>query len=295
MKKVIIFGSGLLGESMIRNSPKNCEIIPATRRDRDSDSGLYCNIADPNSVYRIFNEVPDPDAVVNCIAMSGVDACEERPGEARAVNALGVKYLAECCRTSGARLIHVSTDYVFNGQTDALLHEEDAVAPCSIYGATKAEGEHYALGLTDNSCVIRTAWLFGHARQDFVSSVTDKLEAGEPVSVIYRQVGTPTYTDDLSAAIWKLIFSPSTGNSRIYHFANKGTVTRYEMVHKMKEIMNSSSSVSKAEESSIPSWIAMRPKYSVMSCSLIEEDLKITIRPWELAFMDYLRKRAGIE
>ncbi|MCA9396144.1 MAG: NAD(P)-dependent oxidoreductase [Candidatus Omnitrophica bacterium] len=294
MTQVLVLGSGLLGESLVRVAPDDCDVIQAARRDQNDENRPYCNIADPNSVYRLFDEIPSPDIVVNCAAMSGVDACEECPDGARSANALGVKYLAERCKMAGAYFIHISTDYVFSGDETDLL-ESDPITPCSVYGATKAEGEFYALTCTEHSCVIRTAWLFGHARQDFVSSVVQKLLNDENVSVIYKQVGTPTYSDDLAEAIWKLIYNLDRAKNRIYHFTNKGSLTRYDMVQKMKDILKSSSSVTRAEEESIPSWIAMRPKRSVMSCRLIEQDFNLSIRSWEDAFIDYCGKRKSLE
>lgn len=291
MKKVVVIGSGLLGEAVVRTAPQNFHIIHASRQRSNEKNIASCDLTQTESIDTFFKEHRSTQIVINCSAMSAVDACEEFPERARAVNALGVKYLAQKANECGAFLIHISTDYVFAGQTNVALKENTACNPCSIYGLSKLEGEQYALTVARKACVIRTSWLFGHARADFVSMTTQKLMRDERVTAIHEQIGSPTYVDDLAQAIWKICDQEDNVKHKIYHFANSVPTTRYEMVQKIKKFLKSNSAVEPMDAASIKSWVAMRPKYSVLSCTNIEQDFNFKIRSWESAYEDYFQRQ----
>jgi len=172
-----------------------------------------------------------PVGVLNTAAITHVDRCEREPELAERGNAVAPAVLAEACRDAGIRLVHVSTDYVFDGQGTRPYREDDPTAPRSAYGRTKLAGEHAVLAASPSFVVVRTSWLFGRGR-NFVAAVLDQAaqrrsgEASGPLRVVDDQRGRPTYAADLAAGIWRLVELGAVG---LYHVANEGVATWWEL------------------------------------------------------------------
>lgn len=168
-----------------------------------------------------------PDVVVNCAAMTAVDACEDRQDEAMAVNGLAVRWLAEACDAIGARLVQISTDYVFDGTKETPYVETDLPNPQSVYGRTKLVGEEAALELAGAGLVVRTSWVCGLHGSNMVKTVRRLLEEGRPLAFVDDQIGHPTFAADLAAMVHTLAVDERSG---IFHVTNEGAVSWYEFV-----------------------------------------------------------------
>ncbi len=293
LDRILIVGAGMLGSAVRSASPASgYETVTASRKAADT---LRLDIASDDSVKDFFKRNGPFAAVINCAAEAGVDVCEAQPEAARQVNALGVRRLAEACRLSGAALLHVSTDYVFDGTKGGAYSEEDATGPCSIYGITKLEGEHYALTLPEYSAVIRSTWIFGGTRMDFVNGILEKLRRGETPGAVDGQTASPCYATDLADALWAvvgkfLLQARASGRraNRIFHCANKGGTTRYGMAARIARRLKRSADLPRLSGRDLPGWIAVRPKHTVLTTERIASELGIVLRPWEDALDRYV-------
>ncbi|MEF8816159.1 MAG: dTDP-4-dehydrorhamnose reductase [Salinibacter sp.] len=235
--RVLITGAnGLLGQALVRCLGQNREYdVLATARDdtprfEDGSCGYApLDVTQPDDVARIFEDFT-PNVVVNCAAMSDVAACDEHRSEAWAVNARAVKRLAKHCRTTGARLVQVSTDFVFNG-TRGPYDETARPDPVNYYGRTKLAGENAVREAgRANWAIVRTVLLYGTgqnlSRSNLVLWVADELSKGEPLHIVDDQHRTPTHVDDLAAGIERLLHHEETG---VYHVSGADFVSVYEL------------------------------------------------------------------
>ena len=233
-----------------------------------------------------------PDVVANAAAMTHVDRCEGEPALAEAANAVAPGLLAEACRAAGAQLVHLSTDYVFAGDGGQPYRESDPTAPRSVYGRTKLEGERRVLAALPDAIVVRTAWVFGPGR-NFVRTIllaAARARAGGPgLRVVADQRGSPTYADDLAAAVIRLVEGGGTG---LYHVANAGIATWWELARAaVDEWGHPELEIAKlrTEEYPVP---APRPAWSVLDISRAER-LGVSMRPWREALRAYLHSAAS--
>lgn len=297
MAQILIVGMGMLG-SAVRAAgwASKHQIVAASRK---APGALHLDITSEEDTRHFFKRNGPFDAVINCAAEANVDACEAQPDAARQVNALGVRRLAQNCLKTGAALLHVSTDYVFGGNGTEPCREEDPVGPCSIYGLTKLEGEFYAMNIPDCSAVLRSTWIFGGSRTDFVNGIIQRLKRGETPGVVYGQTASPCYAADLADAIGGiverfLLTARSAGKktNRIFHCANQGAATRHAMAVRIARRLGRPSELPRLEARDIPGWIAVRPRYTVLSTDRIGRELGIRLRSWEEA-LDLYVDRAG--
>lgn len=227
-----------------------------------------------------------PDTIVNCAAFSNVDACETQISDAFAVNAIGAGNIAFAAKQTGAKVIHISTDYVFDGTKIAPYKETDKPNPLSIYGKSKLEGELAVQEITDNYAIIRTAWLFGQYRKNFVTSMLDLAEKNRSLSVVADQYGCPTYTEDLSNAIWMAIQLDLKG---IYHVTNSGTCSRYGWAKKIFELTGSQASVLPIKTADYKRAASV-PQNSSLDCAKYAQASGQKMRSWQEALEEYLIK-----
>ena len=214
--KILITGAyGMLG-SDLREVLKNFELICTGSKDLD--------ITDEEGVMDFINE-HCPDLVINAAAYTAVDDCETHYDEAYAVNAIGPKNLAMACNKINVPLIHISTDYVFEGSKRTPLIESDKLGPKSAYGKTKLAGEKFIQEKTEKYFILRTSWLYGLHGKNFVSTMLDLAESHDEITVVDDQIGSPTYSLDLAVAITNLLHSDKYG---IYHVTNEGECSWYE-------------------------------------------------------------------
>lgn len=224
-----------------------------------------------------------PDIVINCAAHTAVDKCEEEVESAYKINAIGAKNLAMGCDKIDAKLVQVSTDYVFSGEDPGARREDDRVGPQSIYGTSKLLGEEYVKTFCKKYFIIRTAWLYGEGN-NFVRTMLRLAETNKELNVVNDQFGSPTSTKDLAKVIIELMHTEYYGT---YHGTCEGECSWYDFACKIFEIKGIDVKVNPvtSEEFVRP---AKRPKYSVLDNFMLKLYGLNSFRHWEEALKDYL-------
>lgn len=268
-------------------------LLGSALRMRLTDSlgtGREVDIANLDAVRAFMNKNLKVSHIVNCAAFSQVDAAEEMRMEAFRVNAVGPENLAIVSNETGAKLIHISTDYVFPGNVKRPLKENDPVGPCSTYGKTKLEGEMRAL--SKGACVIRTSWIFGNGGKNFVCKLLKMFQNQKEIRLTDDQWGRFTYAPDLADAILKML-----DRKGLYQFANAGIATRYEFGLAMREEALSmgypivTDAIIPVPALSFPASCE-RPAYSAFDTSKIET--LVSIRHWKESLRDFLCEQLPI-
>ena len=246
------------------------------------------DIADPDAVAAV---VRPGDVVLNCAAYTAVDAAETDRDAAYAGNATGPGILASRCRETGARLVHISTDYVFDGAAARPYEPFDATGPTSVYGSSKLAGEQAVLRAHPQATIVRTAWVYTGDRGDFVATMRRLETEHDTVSVVDDQIGSPTYAPDLAAGLLELVARQV--NPGIVHAAGAGAVSRFELARAIfAELGTDPNRVRPCTTADFPSP-ARRPAYSVLSNrSWIEAGLS-PLRDWRDALTDALNRVAA--
>ena len=277
--KILITGSkGQLGLELTKQleKEKKYEII-ATDRDE-------LNIIDINSVneFLLNNK---PDVVINCAAHTAVDLCETDVENAYKINAVGPRNLAIVCEKIGAKLVQVSTDYVFDGNGTRPYREDDTTCPNSIYGTSKLMGENFVREFCSRYFVVRTAWLYGEGN-NFVRTMLKLAETNSELNVVNDQFGSPTSTVDLAKAIIDLM---NTEHYGVYHGTCEGQCSWYDFAKKIFEIKNIDIKVNPvtSQEFKRP---APRPAYSVLDNFMLKLVGLNSFRTWEKSLEEYLDK-----
>ncbi|MEU6563636.1 dTDP-4-dehydrorhamnose reductase [Nocardia nova] len=271
--RIVITGAGgQLGRALVARAP---EAVALGRADLD--------ITDADAVAAA---VRPGDVVLNCAAYTAVDAAESDRAAALAVNATGPAILAARCRETGARLVHISTDYVFDGTADRPYEPADPTGPASVYGSTKLAGEHAVLQADPRATIVRTAWVYTGDRGDFVATMR-RLEAErDTISVVDDQIGSPTYAPDLAAGLLELVARQAYPG--IVHAAGAGAVSRFELARAVFAGLGADPErVRPCGTADFPSP-ARRPAYSALSNrSWIAAGLT-PLREWREALTDAL-------
>ena len=251
MKILITGSSGMLGHDLIEILKDNHELILTSSKTLD--------ITDNNRVIEFICE-NKPDIVINSAAYTNVDGCEENQETAYSINGDGVRNLAIGCSKIDCPLVHISTDYVFNGKNTKPWVEDDEIGPISVYGKSKLKGEEAILEILDKFFIIRTAWLYGINGGNFPKTMLELAKNHSEITVVYDEIGTPTYTPDLAKAISQLIETDYYG---IYHITNSGSCSWCEFARYIFEIAGKDVKVIPvtASEFARP---APRPHYSVL-------------------------------
>lgn len=220
------------------------------------------------------------DVIVNAAAYTAVDKAEDNIAEAYRINRDAVDNLAKCAKRRGVYLVHISTDYVFSGDECRPHREEDPIAPRSVYGKSKAEGEQ---AIRDSGChatIIRTSWLYSEYGHNFVKTMLKLGKERERVTVVYDQIGGPTYAGDLASAIWSVIEkNGKSSGMNVYHFANKGSISWFDFAQAIMEIGGCNCRVDAILSENYPAK-APRPACSVFDLSKIESETGIDIPYW---------------
>ncbi len=251
--KILITGSnGMLGHDLIEVLKDNHELILTNSKTLD--------ITDKEHTIDFICDAK-PDIVINSAAYTDVDGCEENQDLAYAVNGEGVGNLALACKEVDCPLVHVSTDYVFNGKNDRPWVEDDEIGPISVYGKSKLKGEEYIQDILDKYFIVRTAWLYGINGRNFPKTMLELAKNHSEITVVYDEVGTPTYTPDLAYGISQLIETDFYG---IYHLTNSGSCSWCEFAKTIFEVAQKDVKVIPvtASEFARP---APRPSYSVLN------------------------------
>ncbi len=246
------------------------------------------DISNEEQVTQVFNNLK-PAFVINCGAYTAVDKAEAEKEKALAGNAYGVGVMASLCKQLGAKFIHVSTDYVFNGQGTTPYKEDDVTDPVNYYGYTKLQGEKLALQNNENSIVIRTSWVYSKYGNNFVKTMIRLMKERPEIRVVSDQVGSPTYAKDLAEAILQIIEGSKPFKPGIYHFSNEGVISWFDFATAIQQLKHLNSTVSPIPTTAFPTP-AKRPAYSVMSKEKIAADYGVTVRNWKDALIECLEK-----
>lgn len=226
-----------------------------------------------------FFKTHRPDYCINCAAYTAVDKAETDKELAFAINGAAVGSLAAACHTTGAHLLHISTDYVFDGNSATPLKEGDPTGPVNVYGASKLLGEQLAMDKHPNGTVIvRTSWVYSEFGNNFVKTMIRLMRERPSINVIDDQIGSPTYAADLAAVLLRIATGPVFVPG-IYNYSNEGQISWYDFALAIKELTGSSCPVHPIPTSQYPTP-AKRPHYSLLDKRLIRETYGISIPEW---------------
>lgn len=221
------------------------------------------------------------DVVVNCAAYTQVDKAEDDAKIADRINNKAVQNIAETCEKNNASIIHISTDYVFDGSNNFPYTENMPTAPLGVYGKTKLAGENAVIESKCHFVILRTSWLYSSFGGNFVKTMQKLTSERESLNVVFDQVGTPTFAADLAKVIVDLIANNSYKTiSGIYHYSNEGVCSWYDFAIEIRNLFQHTCSISPCLSSEFPSKVK-RPHFSVLDKSKIKKDLKITIPHWK--------------
>lgn len=276
--KILITGAyGQLGNEMKDLSVKYSDW---TFLFTDLDS---LDITDEKKV-EVYVHENKPDFVVNCAAYTAVDKAESDAEAARKINALAPEILAGAAKRQKAGFIHISTDYVFNGNSFIPYTENDPEKPLGVYGKTKKEGEERSLNANPGSIIIRTSWLYSSYGNNFVKTMLRLGQEREKLNVVFDQIGTPTNAGDLAKAIFHIIEyyknEPEKYSPGIYHFSNEGVASWYDFAKAVFELAQMNCKVLPVLSEEFPS-AAKRPYYSVLNKSKIKATFNLEIPYWK--------------
>lgn len=228
-----------------------------------------------------------PDTIISCAAFTNVDGCETNPEGAFKVNAIGASNLAQAAERINARLIHVSTDYVFRGEGDKPLDESERIDPKSVYGKTKALGEEYVKNFCHRYFIVRTAWLYGYAGKNFVKTMVNAGKKFGKLEVVSDQLGNPTNAEDLAHHLLQLAVSHDYG---VYHCTGEGICSWYEFASEIIRLSGVDATVApctSAEYSAKHPAAADRPAWSALENRMLACTVGNNMRDWKVALADF--------
>jgi len=287
MHLFVLGSEGQLGTALRNTAQRkgmhNCVFL--SRADID-----ITNFAKVDEYFQ--NNFVKDSVIINCAAYTDVEKAESEPEKAFQINSLGVKNLAESCRKSEIKFIHISTDFVFNGLKSELYNESDMPDPVSVYGKSKAEGEKAVLENPDNCLIIRTSWLYSTTHKTFVNKIIEKSKTNAQIRVVEDEIGSPTYAFDLAETLIQICGKVSeieNFKTAVYHYCNTGSVSRYEYAKKIIDYSNASSEVVPVLSKDLD-MKAKRPSNSSLDNSKIIKDFGITIRSWEEALKEAVER-----
>ena len=277
--RILVTGSnGQLGYDVVRLLESQGEEVLGTTMD-DFD------LTDEAGVKAfILND--KPDVVVHCAAYTLVDKAEDNRDLCYEVNVLGTKYMAEACKEIGAKMVYISTDYVFDGSKKGSYEINDEVSPVNYYGESKLQGERAVTETLENYFIVRVSWVFGENGTNFVKTMLRLAETRDEISVVSDQVGSPTYTKDLAVLIAEMIRTDKYGT---YHATNEGTCSWHEFAEAIFDMSGLAVKVNGIPTSAYPTK-AKRPMNSIMSKESLDQAGFKRLPDWTDALRRYLEK-----
>jgi dTDP-4-dehydrorhamnose reductase len=275
MARVLVTGArGMLGTALLARTPPVHQAVGLDLPDGD--------LSEPAVALGLLTRYK-PALVIHCAAMTNVDACTRDPELAYRHNAVATANLAHACRPLGARLIYLSTDYVFSGDLGRPYRELDAPQPLNAYGQSKLAGEHFVTQL-DNHLVVRSQWLYGPDGKNFVATIVEAARTRDTLRVVADEFGSPTYTYDLAEGLWQLAFADVTG---LLHLTNSGHCSWAELAALALRTAGLSTTI---EPISAADWDSptVRPAFSVLANQRWAELGYAPLRPWSEAVSEYV-------
>jgi dTDP-4-dehydrorhamnose reductase len=284
-RRIVIVGAGgRLGAALAREYARDFEVVGFNHAQLD--------LGVPEQLRSTLGSL-DFDALINAAAQTNVDRCETHQEEAFALNAEAPRVLAEICRAKNARFIHISTDYVFDGEKREPYTEEDEARPISVYGESKREGERSALEANDRALIVRVSWVFGPDRPSFIDAILKKAREQETISAVADKDATPTYTLDVCALLKPFLVDRREGG--LLHLANNGECSWQEYAQwaldccHAEGIPMKARTVGAASLADMKNFIAKRPVYSVLGTGKYQQATGEAPRHWRDAVAAYVR------
>lgn len=280
-KRALVLGgrTGLLGQALVRVlNEQDWQVTALGRADLNIlDSGQMATVLDAHK----------PQVLFNTVAYTQVDKAEDEPDQAKLFNATLPGLLAQAVKNKDIKLVQFSTDFVFDGKQSLRPYRpEDAANPLSVYGATKLAGEQAIKTAKIDSLILRTAWLFGPYKTNFVEKITNLAQTRPSLNVVHDQIGSPTYTLDLARYSLALVEAKAQG---LFHVVNSGRASWCELASKAVACLGLPCQVQAITTDQYPTK-AVRPAFSVLDTSVLTRVTGITPRPWNEALQDYLLK-----
>lgn len=270
MSRLLITGAdGQLGRSLRALGEAGHELIFTDVAQLD--------ISDAAAVGRAVSEV---DFVVNCAAYTAVDRAESEPELAEKINVLGVRNLAEACAAHDKTLLHISTDYVFDGRSATPYKEDDPPVPLGVYGRTKLAGEQAVRAAGCRGAIVRTAWLYSEYGHNFLRTMLRLGASQQEIRVVSDQLGTPTYAGDLAAAILRVLPDAANKKGEIYHYSDRGQTSWSGFAAEIMRVAGLTATIVPIPTAEYPTPAA-RPAYSLLDKSKIMRDFGLKIPVWE--------------
>jgi len=277
---ILVTGAnGQLGESInsfVKQQKTSDSFIFVTRDQLDLSS--FSNI-------QHYFETHKFDLIINCAAYTAVDKAEYYREEADMINHLAIGKIAEIAKNNNIKLIHISTDFVFDGLKQKPYFESDATSPLNLYGQTKLEGENAILSVMKfNAIIIRTSWLYSEYGNNFVATILRLTQKNSNLNIVSDQIGSPTYAGDLAQAILQIIksdkFNVLEKASEVYHYSNDGECSWYDFAKEIVNISGAKCLISPIKAKDYPT-AAKRPKYALMSKKKISKEFDLKIISWK--------------
>ena len=285
MKILIVGSGGRLGAALIREYRDKFEVVGFNHAQLD--------LGKPEEIHAEIDKL-DFDVLINAAAFTNVDLCETEREQAFAINAEAPKVLGEICSEKNAKLIHISTDYVFDGEKREPYVETDAAEPISVYGESKRAGEKNVLAGRDQHLIVRVSWVFGPDRPSFIDAMIKRAREEEQINAIADKFSTPTYTHDIAEMVSRFFDVDVPGG--FLHFANNGECSWQEYAQHALDCCRASGISLKAKTvgalklADMKNWIARRPVYSVLSTAKYAKLTSVTPRSWRDAVSDYIER-----
>lgn len=286
MRALITGAAGQLAQELVSTAPPGVQLRAVSRAE--------CDIVDLQAIEKLFESFR-PDIVINTAAYTAVDAAEENEDLAFQVNAGGAENVAKAAETVGATLIHISTDYVFDGLRSTPYPPEAPTNPINVYGASKLEGEKLALAAAPSAAIIRAGWLYSTTGKNFVSSILTALRGSRSLSVVTDQKGCPTSAHEFAVVLWKM---SGAGLRGIYHWSNSGSGSWYDFAREIASVGRKLGMLGEEPEirpittAEYPRR-AKRPAYSVLDSTKLAGALEVSPTSWQQALLRDMTERFG--
>jgi dTDP-4-dehydrorhamnose reductase len=245
------------------------------------------SISDKEALNSFFQN-QKPTVLINCAAYTAVDKAETEQELALSVNATAVETLAGICKEFNTKFVHISTDYVFDGNASIPYKESDSTNPENYYGFTKLQGENLAIAANPETIIVRTSWVYAPHGKNFVKTMLKLMQDRTELNVVGDQFGSPTYAPDLAEALLKIALSDHIIPG-VYHFSNDGIISWFDFATAIAEISHSSCKVNAITNAQYPTP-AKRPSYSGLNKSKIQSNYSIQLKPWRDSLQDCIQK-----
>ena len=277
-KKILVTGAnGQLGNEFrrIASTSSNCDFIFTDVIAAQSVETVHLDILDVKAIEAIAIQY-GISIIINCAAYTNVDAAEEDIDRANALNNIAVRNLATVTKSLNINLIHISTDYVFNGNNHIPYRETETPNPIGVYGKTKADGERSLMSVGCKYLIFRTSWLYSKYGKNFVKTMQAVTATKDSVKVVFDQIGSPTYAGDLADTIYYIISTDQLDKPGVYHFSNEGVASWYDFALEISNLFGNVCDIQPCHSEEFPSKVK-RPHFSVLDKSKIKETFCLSI------------------